>query len=625
MSSATPESIQRTLDLVPGHFCHANFDGEFTWVHGDWEELLGVPADQLVGRRFLDFIHPDDLEATVEAMSVLSRGEVVSDFTNRYLRVDGAVRWLRWQARADASLIYALATDVTESMQRDLELLRANRILKLTGEIARVGYWRLDLQTQSVFWSEQTYRIHGVDPAEPVPSLEEAVAFYHPDDRPMVHEHVEAALKTGEPFAFEMRLIARGGELRHVRSKGVVERDHRGQTVAIIGIFQDLTEERKLQREVRDAERLSSLETMASSIAHEINNPLQYLNANLTVVRELVGEIRSASPVELVEELDQILSDCSHGAQQVGRIVKDLRQMVRGNRSGRVVESVDLAHLVQSALNITRCQVHLGDRLTVRLAPIPRIRAVPSELIQVLLNLLTNALQAIDSSNYPDAGAIRVRTFLDQNQFVIVEVEDNGPGVPEDLQRKVFEPFFTTKPLGIGHGLGLHICRGIVAEHDGDMTLDSRPGRTIFRIRLPLPEDSDSARRAPRGLPRILVVDDDPRVARSTARMLRKLGECQVETDAMTALEVALADPFDLVVSDVMMPSLTGWELAARLLAEHECYRERVMLMSGAAPAAYRPREAPDLPFLRKPFGTQALRDMVERMLAGDTGAVVLD
>jgi signal transduction histidine kinase len=238
---------------------------------------------------------------------------------------------------------------------------------------------------------------------------------------------------------------------------------------------------------------MASIGTLAAGVAHEINNPLAYLCANVDFALQ---ELRDASTplfVERVGEIISALTEASDGAQRVKAIVKDLKTFSRAE-SGPP-GSVDVRRVFDTALNLSRNTVTQKARLTVDLRPVPSVRGEEGRLAQVMVNLLINAAQAIPAGA-KDRNEILARCITGDDGWIVAEVRDTGSGIaPENLQR-IFDPFFTTKPVGVGTGLGLSICHGIVVAMGGTIQVESVVGEgTTFRVRLPpAVETQDSAR-----------------------------------------------------------------------------------------------------------------------------------
>ncbi|MEO0602268.1 MAG: PAS domain-containing protein [Myxococcota bacterium] len=462
-----------TLDLL----CVADLaTATFTWVSRNWTTLLGWSLDELYDGPFIRFVHPDDIADTAGEVSHLQDGREVYRFLNRYRTKDGRYIWLEWNSIPFGDQhVFAIARDVTDAKRREREATQRNRLLELASDVGRIGYWRIDIENDALWWSKEVYRIHGLDPREGSPTLQQAFEAYHPDDRPKVERVVQRAIENQQDFDFELRLLRADGAVRQVMARGRVEPGPPGAAGSLFGTFQDVTEQRETASRLRRSERLVSLGTLAAGVAHEINNPLTYVVGNLTM---LVEEIEDP-------ELGQMARDAAHGAEHVRRVVDGLRTFSR-MADGQQREVLPLDEVLDQAVQLSGHVVHHRAELLREGTGLPQVLGDRAPLVQVVCNLLINAAQAIPS-NRP--GHVRLRAFRDGADAVI-DVEDDGPGIPEDVRERIFDPFFTTKGVGDGTGLGLSICMGTVESHGGTLRLlDARPGHTCFRVRLPVHED----------------------------------------------------------------------------------------------------------------------------------------
>jgi PAS domain S-box-containing protein len=308
--------------------------------------------------------------------------------------------------------------------------------------------------------------------------------FITSDQRQYLTSAFAAALLGQHHTAVTVALPTRGnGPVRTVWSIAPVGRvgQEGGPIDAVVAIGQDQSKIEELQAQIVRAERLATLGELAAGVVHELNNPL----TSITVYAEyLVRKLESQGAEETdVEKLRRI----GASAQRILRFSRDLVQYARP--SGKDHEPVDLSAVVRQSVSI--CE-HLVDRggieLVVEVDPeLPVIQAVSGQLEQVLINLITNAVHAIEGAGSADAHKVKVRAAVDSPSTVVLEVADSGPGIGEDDRTKIFEPFFTTKPDGKGTGLGLPIVRGIVEQHRGEITVGRSPelGGAAFRVILP--------------------------------------------------------------------------------------------------------------------------------------------
>ncbi|MFI5206396.1 MAG: ATP-binding protein [Gemmatimonadales bacterium] len=407
-----------------------------------------------------------------------------------------------------------------------------------------------------------------------------------------------------------------GGEIRTDQRTFTVRAhplaDEPGVSVLLI---EDVTETRRLQEQLVQSEKLSAIGQLIAGVAHELNNPL----ASVLGFADFLGE-SGQMPAELAEPVRVIQQE----AQRAAGIVRNLLTFAR--RQEQDHRHVDVGSILQRTVQLLGNQL-VGLKVEPRLeieADLPAVACSPNQLQQVFLNLINNAAQAIASTGSGGIVTISARAWLDG---VAVEVKDDGPGIPDDLQQRVFEPFFTTKPAGQGTGLGLSICQGIIKEHGGRITLKSKRGEgATFTVELPAarPERpaaavAPSASRAGPG--RILVVDDEPHILHYMRATLEAWGHT-VETaaDGVDALAISLGGTHDVIITDVRMPKLGGREFYERLSAERPDVAARVVFSTGDTvrddTMAFLERSG--RPFLHKPFKLAELRSMLSAALESD-------
>ena len=352
-------------------------------------------------------------------------------------------------------------------------------------------------------------------------------------------------------------------------------------------------EREQLQARLVEADRLTSLGTIAASVAHEINNPLAYAIANLELVANLLadgtgGHGSPSSPVALA------LADSREGLLRIRSIVRDLRTFSRPAADG--IGPVDVEQVLDSSANIVISEISQRARLIKDYGGVPRVLANEARLGQVCLNLIVNAAQSIPEGHV-DENEIRLSTRQDGHGRVIIEVRDTGEGIAEPLLAHIFEPFFTTKPLSNGTGLGLSICKDLVERFGGTLTVDSVVGKgSLFRINFPelgsgLPRgaevvkrDADAAEPTPARRGRVLVVDDEPRLCAILARLLSTEHDVTTFTSAASAVErIASGQRFDVIFSDLMMPGMSGMDLHAELTRIAPQQAKRMVFLTGGA------------------------------------------
>jgi PAS domain S-box-containing protein len=372
---------------------------------------------------------------------------------------------------------------------------------------------------------------------------------------------------------------------------------------------------RHQQEALHQSEKLAALSGLLASVAHELNNPLAALMVQSDLLREQATE---SDLTEMVTEIHQSAVRCE-------RIVRNFLTLARPNTPERT--RVQLNDVIQEALQLLRYTLQLDEIDVIqRLADdLPVLWGDPHQLHQVVVNLLTNAHQALRET--PPPHQIILTTEYDAaQQAVRLEVLDTGPGIPLALQARIFEPFFTTKPAGVGTGLGLPLCQSIIAGHEGTLRLESLPGHGArFVVTLPVAVEPHPEPAVPEPLPStlvtgkaILVIDDEVGTAKALVRLFHRDGH-SVDTaaDGHLALAQLQKQPYDLILCDLRMPKLDGPGLYRTLAQDQPQLLPRFIFVTGdtLSPAAKTFLEESHAPYLVKPFHAEEVRRIVQQAL----------
>jgi CheY-like chemotaxis protein len=365
--------------------------------------------------------------------------------------------------------------------------------------------------------------------------------------------------------------------------------------------------------------------TLAAGVAHEINNPLAAIVANLELMARDLSAV--AGRLDLTDRLHEVfdeLSDARESADRLRHIVRDLKIFSRATDEEHR-GAVDVQRVLESSLRMAWNEIRHRARLIKEYSEVPAVEANESRLGQVFLNLIINAAQAIREGD-AEHNQIRVITRQDSRGRIVTEIRDSGTGIaPENLTR-IFDAFFTTKPVGIGTGLGLSICHRIVSGLGGTLEVESELGKgSCFRVVLP-PATNTAPQRPRPSLPipvrtrrgRVLVVDDEPMIATAIGRTLSFEHEVVVSSDAADALERILSgERFDVVLCDLMMPQMTGMDLHAALTENAPDQAERMVFLSGGAFTTAARAFLDEVPNerLEKPFDTRQLSALVNERI----------
>jgi PAS domain S-box-containing protein len=448
----------------------------------------------------------------------------------------------------------------------------------------------------------------------------------HPDDLELVRQRVHTAAVLGQLAPpQELRYVRKDGSWYHVESVGIpIEFDGAS---AVVVMSRDVTERKRMQLQLLQTDRMVLAGTLAAGVGHEINNPLTYVMANLDSALESLNRVDGWESAEaILRETRTLLTEALEGAMRVRNIVRDLRFISRQEPEERR-ERLDVTQPLDFSLKLAASQLRHRARVLKQYEPVPFVYADASRLGQVFLNLVVNAAQAIPEGN-PEAHRVCVRVRPGPDGGVAVEVSDTGSGMTPEVLARIFDPFFTTKPVGSGTGLGLSICHGIIRALGGEITVQSEPGRgSTFTVRLPaapaaLAVDTVEPPEVPALTPersgQVLVVDDEPAVGRSLARIIGRRHRVTVVSSGAEALAaLASGGPFDAVLCDLMMPGLSGMELYERTRARDPGLASRFIFITGGSYTASARQFLERVPtrLLEKPFDARLIHQHLDELL----------
>jgi PAS domain S-box-containing protein len=627
------ERYRRIVETSNDGIWAINDKSKITFVNQRLADMLGYSPEEMIGKSFSEFI-PEASEAKAPQRFEGSRG--ISQETEVKLeRNDQSELWvlLKTSPIRDADGAYvgtlAMMTDRTRARQDEEALRKSEEQYRQIVETTTEGIIKSDSSARILFVNRRFAEMLGYDPREMV-----GVSMF---------DYMSATAKVVALDAFQRR--RRGVQdvvdttFRHkdgtnvsVNIAGAPLYDGDGAYIGNLGVVRDVTEQKKLQSQLMVSDRMASVGTLAAGVAHEINNPLAAVIANLDYMAESLrhmigGESAEVSPARstawVLEEIKTPLDDARDAAERVRFIVRDLKMFSR-SPSDEPTGAVDVKAIMESSLRMAWNEIRHRARLVKNYGAVPGVRANEARLGQVFLNLVINAAQALPEGR-AEQNEIRVSTHL-EGERVIIEVADTGAGIPPEILGRIFDAFFTTKAVGVGTGLGLAICHRIVTDMGGELTVATEIGTgTTFRVALPIaPKDAVEARppneqvtlAVRRG--RILVVDDEPLVIRTVKRILSKEHDLVVTVAATEALGLcASGEKFDLILCDLMMPEMTGMDLHRELSLVAPDQADRMIFVTGGAFTEKARRFLSETPkeHLEKPFASANLRAIVQRYL----------
>jgi PAS domain S-box-containing protein len=525
----------------------------------------------------------------------------------------------------------ALEQENAERRRSEDELGHANERFALAAAAVEGAIYDWDIDSNRMKWSDGLCRVFGYSTAETVGDLAWWKARVDPADLPRVEQQLDQDVAAGRDFLCEYRFRCQTGEFLSVLDRGRVLRDSDGRAVRMVGVLENISELRRLEDQFLHAQRMDAVGRLAGGIAHDFNNLLTTILGYCAILldeaavdahsREAVLEIRAAG-------------------ERAANLTRQLLTFSR--KDDRKLQVLDVNQALLELEKMLRRMIGEDVELVTRLSPQPlRVRIDRTQFEQVLLNIAINARDAM-----PDGGTLEVATserVLDETfvrthlgakpgRYVLLELRDDGCGMPGDVVNRIFEPFYTTKDVGRGTGLGMSVVYGVVKQAGGYVWVESTLGKgTTVSVYLPwsealVPKPAEAPRPpVATGRGRILVAEDEPALRGMIRRLLETRGyEVALAGDGEEALRIAARDAvgFDLLLSDVVMPGINGYVLMNRLRSANP--NLKVILMSGYnEEKVMEVRDlAPGTAFLSKPFPLDQLLRTLRELLDHSTSRV---
>ena len=590
--------VQRAAEVMPSFLYVYDFvDTRSVFVNREVSASLGLPEgyfERLGMEGMSSVMHPEDLprfRLHLENIKQLNDGEV-RELTYRMHHADGSWHWFHdrdavFDRAVDGSVrrYIGTATDVTAIKQTESALNDNAQRLEVALAAASMGVWEHDLRTGANAWSEAFARVMRLSVDDAPQGPEEFLELVHPADREPQQRRLVEAVANRSVYTTEFRQNLPEGQVRWIAAQGKVICDDAGAPARLLGVGWDVTarkqadEERaQLEAALRHSQKMEALGALAGGIAHDFNNILTAIRGNARLALQDLPSEHSAHV-----SVEEILRGSQRAADLVHRILAFSR------KDEPSLQPIDVNAVVEEAVNLLKASV--PARVSIKFQPCdsrPVVLADATQIHQIVMNLGTNSRDALGKrggvlairlcEKCPDARQQPLAKDMSGKRCLCLSVEDNGPGMSSQTLERIFEPFFTTKLAGRGTGMGLAMVHGIVRRHGGIIIASSEPGcGARFDLYFPLAHDSATheqeraaAQSASGQGERILYVDDEEPLVFLATRMLTRMGYVVTgHIDAQQALNEFRANPldYDMVITDVGMPGMSGLDLTAEILS----------------------------------------------------------
>jgi PAS domain S-box-containing protein len=617
------ELVERINDAIYA----VDENGIITYMSPAAEQMTGYTVDELVGHHFSEFIYDEDLPGLQESFRRSLSG-ISEPYEYRIRTKDGRIRWVRSHGRSilsegKLSGLRGVLSDITDRKRAEEAMRLAEERHRQLIQNAVYGIYRSSLDGKFLEVNPALVQMLGYGSAEELLAVDMATDIYlDPDER---HHFIEQYRQAGRIEGIEVKWKRKDGSPITVRLSGRTLHDERGKLEGFEMIVEDVTERRLLEEQLRQAQKMEAIGQLAGGIAHDFNN---LLTAVMGYAEVLLRRLDPAS------DLYQFANQIKDASEQAASLIKQLLAFSRKQLLQPKV--VDLNQLITNSANMLSRLIGEDIEMDLILDPsLGKVKADPVQIEQVIMNLAVNARDAM-----PQGGKLTLETrnvYLDEDyarrhlgvrpgHYILLAMSDTGIGMDQETLSHIFEPFFTTKEKGKGTGLGLSTVYGIVKQSGGHIMVYSEPGRgTTFKIYLPRVEgeaDPIEIKLGPdadrTGSETILLVEDDAAVRHLAKEILQMHGYTVLEApggEGALQLIEGYSGHIHLMLTDVVMPRMSGPELAARAAPLRP--QMKVLYMSGYSENAIAHHGIlhPGTHFLPKPFTPEALALKVREVL----------
>jgi PAS domain S-box-containing protein len=575
--------LENQTELV----CRYKADGVFTFVNQVYCDFFNKSKSELIGKRWHPLPVDDDLEIIEEKRMTLSPSNQTIIIENRVYAGTGKIHWVQFVNRAFFDQtgklleIQSVGRDITERKKIEEALFQSETYLRTLIFSIPDLVWLKDENGFYLFCNSKFELLYGAKEKEIIGKTD--YDFVDKELADSFREHDKLAMTKGGPSINEEQVTyANDGHRKMLETIKTPIYGSDDKLVGVLGVARDITERiraeeerKKLESQLRQSHKMEAVGTIAGGIAHDFNNILGIIIGNMELA---IDSIEAWNPAR------SNLEEIKKAGLRASDVVRQLLNFSRKTEQSK--KTVDISLLVKESIKLLRSSIPASIDIQLNIPDaLKTINADPTQVHQVLINLCTNAAHAMEN----DGGVLKIDLSeaeldnatvtqfgeIESGHYVLLAISDTGPGIDSENKANIFDPYFTTKAVGKGTGMGLAVVLGIVKNHNGAISVYSEPGKgSTFKVLFPVAdeianEDKPILQDLPKGKESILFIDDEEGLAKIGSNMLERLGyRVVIKTDPTIALEVFRSDPsqFDLVITDMTMPHLSGEELIKEVL-----------------------------------------------------------
>ena len=588
--------------------------------------ISGYTKQDIAGRRRIQFISKDDLLDTLIILkeAISQRGEI-REFDSQMICKDGSLKWISWSVVLRNGKWFINGRDINKRRETDQKLSEMNRLLIDSQAIAQVGSWEYDPDTHYLFWSDETFRLFGLEPGSNPPSYQAFLQMLHPDDAATLANSLKIAIRRGTPYEGEARILLPNGTMRYILGKGRLKTKE-GKSRRIISTIMDITDWKLAEIELIKAKELAekskqAKEQFLSNISHEIRTPM---NAVIGITQLLIQEALNPSQI-------QYLNSLLFASENLLVLINDILDFSKIDAGKVNFESIDfsLSDLIQG---IRQSMAHKAEEKNIKMkirldSDLPDVlEGDPLRTSQVITNMLSNAIKFTERGYVEVSVMVKKQTSTDVT--IDFAVTDTGIGIPENQLSLVIESFTqahadTTRRYG-GSGLGMTISKRLLELQGSQLQVQSQEGigsKFFFEL---------SFRRGKKKLPaflksgtlspeqnelqdiRVLLVEDNAVNRMVASKFLSRWGgKTTIAENGLIALEKIKSKQFDIVLMDLQMPEMDGYSATRAIRAMEDPYFHSIPIIALTASAMMDVKDRVFLigmsDYLTKPFNPKEL------------------